>query len=224
VKFLVKFFTELSGEKKKIKALEEKLEAETVEKGKLAEKLKFTKDQKKFNEISEENVQLKVKLDIVNDEFKEQMDALRKNMEHMFQENQNLKEENRSLKLAQSQDSNAFSSPVATESSLGQAEGKDSNEPANAQGGGKRSRKNSKRRGSKGLAAEERQELQTKILLLSSEAEELRSANADLEKKVESLSANQKVVDSERAELQKVNKDLQTECISVSLSNFTIFF
>jgi hypothetical protein len=208
------FSQELANEKKKCKTLEEKLDSEMSERTKLAEKIKSAKDLKKMNEISEENVQLKVKLDIVNDEFKEQMDALRKNMEHMFQENQNLKDENRSLKIMQSPESSTFASPVSAESSLALPDVKDNSEMEN-QNSGKRVRKNSKRRGSKALAAEERQELQTKILLLSSEAEELRSANADLEEKLGKLMANQKALESEHISAQTRSKELQSECSNV---------
>lgn len=195
-------------EKKKSKALQESLENEAVEKGKLVDnirklngQLSAVKDRQKIVEILEENNVLKRRMDGLVEEHAEQMGVLKKNVEHMFQENLVLKEENRTLKAMHP----GVQSPVE--------DGKNTEFDDEVKPQGNPSIK------SRGFSSQEIDELQTKILLLSSETEELRSANEELEEKLKKIQdqKNQVDVDSHRmlGKLAQLQLELQTVPLNV---------
>eukprot|EP00475_Leptophrys_vorax_P033227 TRINITY_DN519_c0_g1_i2.p1 TRINITY_DN519_c0_g1~~TRINITY_DN519_c0_g1_i2.p1 ORF type:complete len:777 (-),score=227.14 TRINITY_DN519_c0_g1_i2:71-2401(-) len=172
-----KLLKDMNLEKQKTKALEESLMNEGLERQKLAEnvrklnaQLNLFKDRHMIQSIIDENIMLKSRADMVS-EHKEQLDAMRRNVEHMFQENQILKEENSNLKAG------LLSGPGSEAAAAAASPLSDDNKP---------SVDSSPSRPviTRTFTLEERNEFVDKLLLLGSEKEELLSVNKTLEEKL----------------------------------------
>jgi regulator of replication initiation timing len=210
--------SELSLEKRKYKALEESLEHEAIENKKLLDnvrklntQLNSIKDKAKLMEIVDENNALKRRLDVLQDDHKEQLTALRRNMEHMFQENQTLKDENLNLKANLPSGSSQPTSPVSDENKPHTSEFSSAGEE-NAPSVSPQRPAIDRR-----FTSQERDELQTKLLLLKSEAEELRYANEELEAKLAKSSEQKSQFDADSQRLLSKLSQLQLDQTNVGI-------